>query len=78
MFQNTDERFESESKLKLPLFPGFIVVPSNKIDHEIKAIEETMSIVTNSMAYGTRRFNAAFTRASNNPYPESNQPNSSN
>ena len=28
------------------------------------------------MAYGTRRFNAAFTRV-NNPYPEPNQPNSS-
>ena len=28
------------------------------------------------MAYGIRRFNAAFTRAPNNPYPEPNQPNS--
>jgi hypothetical protein len=25
--------------------------------------------LTNSMAYGTQRFNATFTRASNNPYP---------
>ena len=32
---------------------------------------------TNSMAYGTRRFNAAFIRALHNPYPEPNQPNSS-
>ena len=30
----------------------------------------------NSMAYGTWRFNIAFTRALNNPYPEPNQLNS--
>jgi hypothetical protein len=30
----------------------------------------------NSIAYGTCRFNAAFTRISNNPYSELNQPNS--
>ena len=29
-------------------------------------------LLTNSMAYGTRRFNAAFTKPSNNPYPEPN------
>ena len=32
-------------------------------------------LVTNSMAYGMRRLNAAFTRLSNNPYPEPNRPN---
>ena len=32
---------------------------------------------TNFMAYGTRRFNAVFTRILQNPYPEPNQPNSS-
>ena len=30
---------------------------------------------TNSMTYGTRRFNATFQGLSKNPYPEPNQPN---
>ena len=30
-------------------------------------------ILTNSIAYKTQKYNTAFTRASNNPYPELNQ-----
>ena len=42
----------------------FITFPTEDLD------------LTNSMAYGTRRFNATFTRALQYPYPKSNQPNS--
>ena len=31
------------------------------------------NLLTNSMAYGTRRFNAAFTRALQYPYPKLNE-----
>ena len=30
-------------------------------------------MIANSMAYGIRRFNAAFIRQANSPYPEQNQ-----